>query len=228
MTRMEGGNSFNKLLLLPLFQGLSMSELTHIVGHTRLEFRKYHDRDEVITEGQGNMRMYLMTDGTLLQHTEAIDHSYAVEEEVTAPALLQAEHLFGLYHRYTKSYRSKGQSSFIIIDKQEMLKLSKSYMIFHINLLNLISTQCQKALEGPWRKQPLTVKERVIDFMQQHCSHPAGWKCFYIKMETMAQAINETRAKVSVVLRQLRSKGLIIMRRGVIIVPRLELVLQEK
>ena len=109
MTRMEGGNSFNKLLLLPLFQGLSMSELTHIVGHTRLEFRKYHDRDEVITEGQGNMRMYLMTDGTLLQHTEAIDHSYAVEEEVTAPALLQAEHLFGLYHRYTKYYRSKSQ-----------------------------------------------------------------------------------------------------------------------
>ena len=157
---------YDTLYGLSLFQGLSRNDLSEIVAQIRFGFHKAADGECVIREGDTCDKLVFLINGKLRIENQSVNRRYSITEEINAPTVLQPERLFGLKQRYTTTYIAVGQCNFIALDKQEVMKLSDNFIIFRMNLLNIISTIAQKQSQAIWHSTPLSVRERIIHFME--------------------------------------------------------------
>lgn len=213
---------YDKLVELPLFIGISTDELSDIVGQTKFGFHKLAvDRPLVSTDDKCTQLFFLMS-GTLRVVSYADNYRYRIEEELSAPAVIQPEHLFGLQQRYTKDFIAHTDCSLLSLDKAEVLRLLDSYLIFRLNLLNSISMQAQRMSRIPWKQQSSDIRQQFVNFLRLRCLTQAGCKVLRIRMEELAKELHQSRLNVSRMLNALQNEGLLTMSRGIIIVPQLE------
>lgn len=222
---MAGLQIYDKLLQFPLFQGMSRDDLELVAGHTRFGFSKVAQGKTVVAEGDVCAHLYFMINGVLRVESVADGGSYSVAERMQAPYLLQPETIFGYQQRFTHTFTALADSNFITIDKDEVVRLSEDFLVFRLNLLNIFATQVQKLARQSWRCSPQSLRERVVRFLVQHCTYPAGPKVFSILMTQLALELNDSRLNVSRVLNQLQAEGLLRLSRGRIDIPSVERLL---
>ena len=208
--------------MLPLFQGMSSTDLTSVAGKTKFAFHRVAKGKKVVSEGDQCQNLFFLLEGSLQVTSWADDNSYSMVEEMTAPDVIQPERIFGLTQRYSKTFTALTECRLIGISKAEVLRLSEEHMIFQLNLLNIISTQSQRITHQPWRVRPQGIRNKIIRFVETHSMRPAGEKTLYIKMETLATLIAESRLNVSKELNTMHQEGLINITRGIIHIPALE------
>lgn len=213
---------YEHLLRFPLFQGLSRTELLQMAGQTKFGFQKMAADTVVVKEEQTCDQLLFLISGSLLITTPSDTRSYSVTEHLSAPWLIQPESLFGAHPRYTSTIRTETESHFILLSKDEVLRLLDDFLIFRLNYLNLLSTQLQRRGRWPWRNSPATLRQRIIRFFLDHSTYPAGRKLFSILMNQLAQEVGDSRLDVSRVLNAMQSEGFIHLRRGQIEIPSLE------
>lgn len=213
---------YDHLLQFPLFQGLSHTELLQMAGHTKFGFRKVAAGKPVVKEGEVCQALFFLISGRLTLVTRSDDHRYSVEEQLSAPWLLQPEVLFGAMPRFGSTVTAAVESHFITLSKDEVLRLCDDFLIFQLNLLNLLSTQSQRRGRACWRRTPTDLRQRIVRFLLDHSVYPAGPKMVHILMEQLAGEVNDSRLDVSRALNAMQSDGLVILHRGRIEVPSLE------
>ena len=213
---------YDKLLQFTLFQGMSHADLMEVVGHTKFGFSKHPEGQRIVKDDDVCDHLIFLTAGTLSVETVSDNRTCRVSETVNAPYAIQVEQLFGLTQRYTSTFRTLTECSFITIDKDELLRLSEGFLVFRLNLLNLYATQAQKLLRQPWRHRPESLSDRIVRFLVHHCVYPAGPKTFHILMTQLAAEVGDSRLDVSRVLNQLQRDGLLHLHRGRIEVPQME------
>ena len=184
---------YEKLLLFPLFQGMSRDDLEQVAGHTRLGFSKINAGTTVVADGDDCQQLFFMINGTLRVETMSDDRGYTVVEQLEAPVILQPEVIFGYTQRYTHTYIAQTDANFIAIGKDEVLRLSEDFLVFRLNLLNLFATQTQKTVRMLWQHVPDSLENRIVRFFAQHCLYPAGPKVFHILMNRLANELNDSR-----------------------------------
>lgn len=215
-------NMYGKLLAQSLFQGMSRSDMESIVMHTKFGFRKYAAGERIVSEGEQCSHLLFLTDGTAVAETFADDRGYAFYEDMSAPCMLQPERLFGLTQRYTHNVMATDKCNLFTIDKAEAMRLSDDFIIFRMNLLNIISTKTQKTTHRAWLPSPKTLRQRIVRFVESHCVKPSGHKCMRIKMERLAIELNDRRLNVSRELNKMQDEGLIVLGRSRIDIPQME------
>ena len=216
---------FDKLLQFPLFQGMSRDDLELVAGHTRFGFSKVAQGKTVAKEGAACTHLIFLINGTIRVESRSDDRSYRVVEQMQAPYILQPEAIFGYNQRYTQTIVAQTDTSFITIDKEEVVRLSEDFLVFRLNLLNIFATQAQKSSHQPWRQCPSSLRERIIRFLVQHCVYPAGPKVFHILMNQLADELNDSRLNVSRALNKMQHDGLLTLYRGRIEIASLERLL---
>jgi CRP-like cAMP-binding protein len=216
---------FDQLLQFPLFLGMSRDDLHLVAGHTKFDFQKVEaDKVFIRADSVCNQLSFLLS-GTVTASAQADDGSYTFCEQLSAPLMLQPEALFGYHQRYTHSFRTDSTSNLLTIDRQEIVRLTEQFLVFRINLLNLLATQAQKLLHQPWRQSPNSLQGRIVRFIAQHCLYPAGYKNLYILMSRLADEIGDSRLDISRSLNSMQRQGLIILHRGRIEIPQMERLL---
>jgi CRP-like cAMP-binding protein len=216
---------YEKLLLFPLFQGMSRDDLEQVAGHTRLGFSKINAGTTVVADGDDCQQLFFMINGTLRVETMSDDRGYTVVEQLEAPVILQPEVIFGYTQRYTHTYIAQTDANFIAIGKDEVLRLSEDFLVFRLNLLNLFATQTQKTVRMLWQHVPDSLENRIVRFFAQHCLYPAGPKVFHILMNRLANELNDSRLDISRALNALQHEGKIVLRRGRVEIPQMERLL---
>ena len=211
-----------QLLETPLMQGMNRADLDEVVAQTKFGFMKVAQGQEVVVEDSACTHLYLLFSGTLSVESYADDRSYCIIEEMTAPNILQPECIFGMTQRYTKTFRAVTECRFIRLEKSEVLRLSTTYEIFRINLLNIVCTQSQRALRIPWRVPVQGIRNKVARFVELHSIRPAGRKEVVVRMEDLARMIGESRLNLSRELNRLHEEGFIELTRGRFVVHALE------
>ena len=221
---MENRNKiiYERLLRLPLFQGMSQDGLTALVGHTKLEFVRPDAGAIIYAEGKPCEAMTFLMGGQLTLISHADDYSYHVEERMLAPALLPPEYLFGLAQSHPHTYIADSSCELLMLSKPEVLQLLESNSIFRTNLLNIIATRTQRLARRPWHPHPLTIRQKISRFLSERSHYPAGEKTFWLKMQQIATAIGESRLNVSRELHFMEREGFLTLNRGKIIVKALE------
>lgn len=221
----SGLKIYDKLLQFTLFQGMSHADLMEVVGHTKFGFSKHAAGQRIAREGDACNHLIFLTSGTLSVETVSYDHSCRVSETVNAPYAIQVEQLFGLSQRYTSTFRALTECSFISIDKQEVMLLLETQLVFRINMLNLLAADAQRLRQRTWRSAPQTLRQRIIRFFFSRSLYPAGPKTFYILMTQIAAELNDSRLDISRALNDMQADGLLTLHRGRIQIPMLERLL---
>jgi len=219
---------YDKLLQFPLFQGMSRDDLEIVAGHTRFGFLKVASGRPVVKTGDACTHLYFLINGSVKVKTYADDYGYSVEEQISAPYILQVEGVFGYHQRYTHDFFALSDVNFLTIDKEEIVRLSEDFLVFRLNLMNAFATQTQKQIRQVWLHQPQSLRDRVERFLTQHCVYPAGYKLFNILMTRLSEELNDSRLNVSRVLNQMQEDGLVALSRGRIEVPQLERLLSVR
>lgn len=216
---------FDTLLELPLFQGLGKNDLTRIVEEVRFDFVKCEQGQVIASQDSPCNQLIFLLKGSLTRHTLSSDRTYSFSERISAPAVLQPESLYGLYRQYTHSYTVRSSAQLIKIDKSAINNTFINYEVFRLNLINLLSTRIIRSERALWDTASGNTEQRIIRFIRQHVEYPAGEKILNIKMEDLAQHLNETRINISKALNHFQDRGLVLLRRKEIIIPALEKLL---
>ena len=215
----------DQLLQFTLFQGMSHADLMEVVAHTKLGFAKMPAGKRIVKEGDACSHLYFLISGTLQSETESDDHRCRVVETIRAPYILQPECIFGLSQRYTSTFKSIEPCHFISIDKQEVMLLMETQLVFRLNLVNHLATETQRLRHHAWRSAPASLRERLVHFFFSRSIYPAGSKTFHILMNQLAQELNDSRLDISRTLNQMQADGLLTLHRARIEIPLIERLL---
>ena len=101
---MADNSLYDILLSLPLFLGMSRNDLHEAAGKARFDFQKIAEGQTIVEEGERCLSLYFLLTGDIQVVTEADDHGYSIEEDISAPEIFQAETIFGLNQRFTHTY----------------------------------------------------------------------------------------------------------------------------
>lgn len=217
----ENPNIYERLLELPLFQGMSMADLTLAVGQTPFGFHKFEAGTPIVSEGDACSQLLFLLNGELEVSALADDHGYELIEQMRSPDIVQPECFFGLTQRYTRTFHAKTNCNFLALGKHEVNQLTDIY-IFRLNLLNILSTQSQKHQRKLWHPAANSLQKRIVNFIETRCLRPAGPKLLKIKMTRLADELNDSRLEISRALNHMQAQGLVQLRRGVISIPAME------
>ena len=216
---------YDKLLQFTLFQGMSHADLMEVVGHTKFGFSKQPEGYRIVKDGDYCDHLIFLTTGSLTVDTVSDDHTCHVSEVVNAPYAIQPEQLFGLTQRYTSNFKTLSECSFITIDKQEVLLLLETQLVFRLNMLNSLAADSQRLRHRAWRSAPQSLRDRITRFFFSRCLYPAGPKTFYVLMKQIANDLNDSRLDISQALNTMQQDHQLTLHRGRIEIPLLERLL---
>lgn len=215
-------NLHEKLQLTPLFQGLTADNLLQIVGQTKFRFQRVLPGTVIRREGEPCQRLAIVMGGTVSVTACADDHGYSISETTGAPFLMQPECLFGLTQHYTRTFCSTTTCDIVEIDKDDLMRIADDFVIFRINLTNLVCALAQKAARPLWHPAPEDHAQRIAAFVRARCAWPTGAKTLRAKMTRLAVETGLTRREVSAALNDMQRRGLLSFSRGIIKIPQIE------
>lgn len=210
---------FNTLLKLPLFQGLSQEDFTNILGRVKLHFIKYKAEDIIAKSDTACKELIFLLKGEVDAQTTPAKQLFTYIETIKTPYLIEPEALFGMNPHFKSTYIAKTDVSVMAVDKMLVLKELLKYDVFRLNYVNSVSNRAQSIYSRLWKTPSSGTQNKVIHFMLTYAEKLEGEKTIIIKMEDLAEILDDTRLNVSRALNDLQEQGLIELRRKIIYIP---------
>ncbi len=220
-------NFFDKLLMLPLFQGIGRNEFLEIAERIKLGFQTVKSEQPLVSQDGLCTELIFVLRGSLRVCQNSDQHDYVLTEWLDQPTVIEPEALFGLRTNYTRHYTTTTRAEILRIDKAATRDILFDYPTFRINYLNLLCMQSQQAARRLRRRLPDTVEGRFVHFLTSRCLRPAGKKDLGIKMTKLGEELMETRLNVSLMLHRLSDAGLLEFTRGHIRIENFEKLIQN-
>ena len=82
---------YDILLSLPLFLGMSRNDLHEAAGKTRFDFLKVPEGEAIVKDGERCLSLFFLLTGEIKVMTDADDHGYNIEEDISAPEIFKQE-----------------------------------------------------------------------------------------------------------------------------------------
>lgn len=216
-----------ELLKLPLFMGMTETEAEKLPARFGLSCRWAAAGKTVVEEGDPVNPLLLIYNGRAKRETWAQGRKYRLTEVVEAPAVIQAERLFGLSPRYSSTFRSYGGCALLEIPKAAVYLLLDRHEVFRLNFINLLSSEMQRVCRQAMRPHGRDIETRICRFVERISHFQTGMKDLGITMSQLADELSTTRLNVSVALHNLEARNLVRVKRGHLVVPSMQLLLKS-
>ena len=205
---------FERLLQLPLFQGLSTREVTDIMEHVRLDFVKYHPGEDCVYQGDACRKLIYVISGSMASEYRDEKGRFTLREELPDIKVIEPYNMFGMYRQFSRTYTFTTEGITLAIDKVVLMQQLLVNDIVKHNLLNIISNRYQQT-QRQWCNTPdSTPEEKIAKFILAHSILSKGRKDVHIKMTVLADIVHETRLNVSRALNSLKQQGIVILHRN--------------
>ncbi len=219
---------YESLMCLPYFQGMSKDEITSILDKVKLIFTRHNDGERIVAQGAPCNNLTLLMRGTLTSKCVAPDGRYTLIEEIRTPFAFEPYSLFGLSPTYRSSYYANGECDILAIEKSYLFNEFSRYSIFMMNIMNMLCQRVQLKNSQIWNTRRMPLTEKIIEFIAVRSEQQEGCKTLQIKMDDLADILDETRINVSSALNRLQKEGLIELRRKEIHIPSFKLLADYK
>lgn len=218
---------YDKLLSLPLFQGLGQNDLTRILESTHLTFETAVPQTVLVRQDDLCNTVVFVMDGDIEFSTQSADHSWSVTEHLPAPMAIGLDSLYGSSRVYQATCTTATSAHILCVDKRTIAALTGYFEVFRINVLNALSTLSARQRQLQWMPAPATLEGRIVRFLRHHVQRPAGNKHFDITLRILGAYLGEDYRYVSRALHALQDKGLLRLGRRFIEVPAFENIIKE-
>lgn len=121
---------WDSLASLPLFIGMSQKELESIMTQTRIDFNKVDADTVIVRRNQKCGKLVIAISGELLCETCSDDNAYKIEEEISAPMILQPVSIFGKYQVFTKTITAVTQTNTITLRERRAAQAARQVADF--------------------------------------------------------------------------------------------------
>ena len=208
---------YDKLLQLPLFQGMSKFDFTDILEKVKIHFNKYEPGSCLVRQDTPCNQLIFVLDGEVQIESKDRAHQYTIWETFKSPNVIEPYSLFGMRPYFTASYTAVTEVNTLNIDKSYILNELCRYE----NYMNMLSNRSQVIYNKLWNSHIGKTRDKIINFLLLRCMTPYGAKKLSIRMEDLARLIDDTRINVSHVLNDLQNRGLIQLGRRTFSIPEL-------
>ena len=209
---------FERLLQLPLFQGLTIQELSDVMAHVRLNFVNYRAGDEIVVQDEPCKSLIYIINGEICSEYRDTEHRLVLKETLPKTGVLEPYNMFGMFQKYSRTYTFITDGITLAIDKQVVLQRLMANTIVKINMLNIVCNRYQQVSNLIRNHPEKTIKDKIVKFFLAYSSVSKGYKEMQIKMVDLAEQINETRLNVSQTLNEMQRQGTVTLSRGRIII----------
>ncbi|NLV52622.1 MAG: Crp/Fnr family transcriptional regulator [Bacteroidales bacterium] len=213
---------FERLLQLPLFQGLSTAEISDVMSHVRLDFTNHHQGDEIVFQGDSCRCLIYIISGEVTSEYRDIQGRFIYTEELPQTKILEPYNMFGMHQKYSRTYTFATDGCTLTIDKSVVVKHLLNNDIIKINFLNMACNRYQQTQQLTCLFPEDNVRQKIVKFFLSYATIAKGKKEAKIKMRVLADILHETRLNVSITLNKLETEGLLSLQRGMIILKDLQ------
>lgn len=215
MTNMN--SMYNSLLQIPLFQGISTTDLTEILEKVKIHFKKVSKGETFIREGEKCENIVFVINGSIESIFTGKNSKLIFKEKYLNTQIIEPYSLFGVQTQYTKSYCALTETDLVYIEKKYFLPQFRQYDIFNINILNLLCSRIQTSNNKILLCNAYTPEEKILELFAKLSDFRSGEKVMQIKMEDLAKLIGETRLTTSKALNAMRDKNILSLKRKEIV-----------
>ena len=206
---------FVRLLLLPLFQGVSRDELLRMLERTKFNFSSSDSEEIVVNQGElANNLVYALSGSYSVERVFSND--LRIEEELDAPFIFEPECLFSKSSTWRHTLKTQTECQLLFISKHDLITHLLDFTTFRLSLLCYLSRLSDVSEQEGRTSFPLTLHESFTLYLQQRMMTPNGKKVVHIRMKDLAQRLTTSRLAVSQHLNQLQSQGVLTLGRKVI------------
>lgn len=216
---MDDLTMFERLLTLPLFQGLTKQEITEVLAHVRLDFVNYQAGDEIVSQEDPCRNLICIINGEASSEYHDPKGRFIFSEDLPSLRVIEPYNMFGMYQKYSRDYFFKTDGVTLSIERKVAINHILNSNIVKINMLNIVSNKYQQTQRILTLMSDDTIEEKITKFILSHSSMPRGRKELQIKMTDLADIVHETRLNVSRTLNRMEYQGLLNLQRGYIEIP---------
>jgi len=222
-------NRYALFTRLPLLQGISSRELLGWEESLRLDIDEFPaSRLPLIRQGDACSQLLYLVEGELLREHRSADGVYVARSCMKAPAIIEADRLFGLMPTYECTYRSKTEVRMLGIRKSHINSHLMKSEVFRLNLLNTLSAVAQKREDALRPQQLENAENRMKHFLSIIFRDCEGETELVIQMKDLARYVGERRITVSQILNRWDEEGSIRLGRGHFIIHDIQALLTTK
>lgn len=213
---------FERLLLLPLFQGLSVDELMRVVECTKFNFSTRSSYSTIVEQGQPLTHLCFILQGCV-SYERVDEEGVRYIEDFESPILVLPNCLFGRKAVSSHTVMAKSEITILEISKHDVIHKLMNFFVFRLSLLNTLCTATERL------KQPssttMDLPKRIVWELLKEFHTTNGRKEVHIKMQQLADRLFVSRLSISKALREMSKTGLLHQSRNSIIFTQIEQLL---
>lgn len=214
-------STYDIILQLPLFQGLTLTDMNTILGTVKFTFRKFKPRETITVSGTTDRRLHFIlngdihlkaqseTDGGRSRDGRKRKDQYEVNEYLSGPFVIEPYHLFGLDNTYRYTCTAITDVGEMSVSKSAVLNHLCKFPIFLTNLLNLLSRRAQLYGGLVWSTDynSRNAEAGIRNFFLRHFESMNGRKEVFITIKQLSQATGYSTPTVSTALKSMADSG---------------------
>lgn len=202
-------NMFDKLLHLPLFQGVSHERLSETVEKVPFHFLKFKRGEKIIDRGDQCTHVRFIISGKVKLTYESRMLKFSISHELTGPEVIAPDYLFGLDTSYPFTLRAIEECGILQVSKNDYVAMLQTDKVFLYNILNYLSRNSQSFKTQMLNAEHLTVTERLVMLVSAFTSQKANNIVLEYRQRDLCRILGARRPALITTLDELSGKGLI-------------------
>ncbi len=203
-------NMFDKLLHLPLFQGVSHERLSEIVEKVPFHFLKFKRGEKIIDRGDSCTHVRFIISGKVRMTYESRRLKFNISHELTGPEVIAPDYLFGLDTSYPFTLKAVEECGMLQLSKNDYVRILQTDHVFMYNILNYLSRNSQAFKSQLLNAEQLSVTERLVMLVNAFTSQKSKNVVLEFRQRDLCRILGARRPALITAIEDLATKGLII------------------
>lgn len=152
---------FDILSDLPLFRGVTRERIAQTVGAAKFHFLKFAPGNTIAAAGEPCTHIKFVISGAVTVTIANSNDRFRISQRLAAPDVISPDFLFGSTTLYPGSVVAAEETGIVQVSKEDYINLLASDKIYMFNLLNYLSMNAQKSIEGILAISSGSIEERL-------------------------------------------------------------------
>ena len=164
---------YELMLQLPIFQGISRSQLTKILEKTSFHFDRFNTGEVIYELDQKAEHIIFIISGEVRLTTPTFGGKMQIQEDFYAPHTMPFQNFFGVDTFYRSELVALQPTGIMLLDKTNFLNVLQQNMVLLVNVLNILSSHAQKQHKGLDFSSETNPLHRLASWMLAYTNRPA-------------------------------------------------------
>lgn len=200
-----------KLSAIAIFKGMSDESIEEALENIVFQRKSYQENNLVVTQGDVCNRLLILLDGVVKTEMTGPSGKNLKIEEMQAPAILAPAFLFARVNQFPVNVLSLTDAQFMVIPKNELIRLFQLNEQVLQNFLTMISSRAQFLSEKLRFHSFKALKSKLAFYLLNEAGQLKSFKLRHSQQE-LAELFGVARPSIGRIMLQLQEEGIIDVR----------------